>query len=255
MRINFFTIILNGLPWIQQVYSAISRSELDWRWTIVHGVADPVGDTDWCQQIEAPADDGTLPYLRTIAANSLGRITLICADRWPGKTAMCNAALETFTEPGFLMQMDADEVWTPAQLRMIPAVFERNPQAHGAMFLCRYWVGPNRFVCTPGAFGNHTAYEWIRAWRFVPGMRFERHEPPILLGAKQYASHTATAQLGLVFDHYAYATRAQMEFKHSYYSGADYDCESWDKLQAMRGPVDLCGVLPWVRSSVISYEA
>lgn len=253
-RLNVFTIVLNGMPWIQRVYTSLAQCPLDWRWTIVHGVAEPVADTDWCNEIETPADDGTLPYLRTIAANSLGRITLIEQARWPGKTAMCNAALATFTEPGILKQQDADEVWTPAQDRILPAMFERNQQAHGAMFLCRYWVGPNRFVCTPGVFGNNTGYEWIRAWRFVPGMRFERHEPPMLLGAKQYVSHAATAQLGLVFDHYAYATRAQIEFKSDYY-GADYDPNAWDRLQAMRGPVDLCGVLPWVRSSVISYEA
>jgi hypothetical protein len=256
-RINVFTIVLNGLPWIHSVHKSLHRAlaqGLDLRWAIVHGVADPVADTSWCKTIPAPPDDGTLPYLREIAASSSGRITLICADRWPGKTAMCNAALDTFDQPGILMQMDADEVWTPAQLRVMPALFERHPQAQGAMFLCRYWVGPNRFVCTPNAFGNHCAYEWIRAWRFAPGMRFERHEPPMLIGAKDYASHSATAAMGLVFDHYAYATRAQIEFKRDYY-GPEYSPEAWDRLQAMSGQVDLCGVLPWVKAPVISYEA
>jgi len=251
-RLNIFTIVLNGMPYLREIHRTLDRLGGDWRWTLVHGVADPVGDTDWCQQIEAPPDDGTERFLHEIAKDP--RIAVIKQPRWPGKAAMCNTALATFTEPGILMQMDADEIWTAAQLRVIPALFDRHPQAHGAMFLCRYWVGPRRFVCTPNAFGNHCAYEWIRAWRFVPGMRFERHEPPILIGAKDYVSHSATAQMGLVFDHYAYATRRQIEFKQAFY-GEEYDPAAWDRLQVMRGPVDLHGVLPWVKASVISHEA
>jgi hypothetical protein len=247
-----FTIVLNGMPWLREIYRNLTELDGDWRWTLVHGVADPVGDTDWCQQIDAPLDDGTTAFLDEIARDK--RVAVIRQPRWPGKTAMCNAALATFTEPGILLQMDADEVWQPAQLRVLPALFDRFPEAHGALFLCRYWVGPRRFVCTPNAFGNHTAYEWIRAWRFVPGMRFQWHEPPMLIGAKQYVSHASTAQMGLVFDHYAYATRAQIEFKQGFY-GPEYDPGAWDRLQAMRGPVDLCGVLPWVKAPVVSYEA
>ncbi len=66
-------------------------------------------------------------------------------------------------------------------------------------------------------------------------------------------SQSATAQLGLVFDHFAYADRSQVEFKERYY-GYEGATAAWDQLQQMRGPVDLCGVLPWVKSSVISYE-
>jgi hypothetical protein len=152
------------------------------------------------------------------------------------------------------MQMDADEVWQPSQLRVVSTLFDRFEHARGAMFLCRYWVGPRRYVCTPNAFGNHTAYEWIRAWRFTPGMKFDSHEPPVIAGASPYVSHAATSQLGLVFDHYAYATREQIEFKAMYY-GDGYSPEAWDRLQELRGPVDLCGVLPWVKKPVMSYEA
>lgn len=252
--LNIFTIVLNGMPRLRDVHRSIEQIDGDWRWTIVHGVADPVADTSWCKSIPAPEDDGTLPSIMCWSRPVDSRIKVIHQDRWPGKTAMVNAALKTFDKTGTLLQMDADEVWNPAQLRIMPSLFERFKEADGALFLCRYWVGPRRYICTPGTFGNHSAYEWARAWRFEPGMLFERHEPPILAGAMHYANQRCTASLGLVFDHYAYADRSQIVFKQSYY-GPEYDPEAWDRLQAMRGPVDLLGVLPWVKESVISYEA
>jgi hypothetical protein len=251
-HLNVFTIVLNGMPWLMELRETLFNTPANWTWTIVHGVADPVADTSWCQRIPTPPDDSTLANIRTWARMD-ERIRVIEQPRWPGKTAMCNAALATFDTPGVLMQMDADEVWQPSQLRVVSTLFDRFEKAGGAMFLCRYWVGPRRYVCTPNAFGNHIAYEWIRAWRFTPGMEFERHEPPILSGVVSYVSQPATAHLGLVFDHYAYATREQIEFKAMYY-GDGYSVEAWDRLQEMRGPVDLCGVLPWVKSPVISYE-
>jgi cellulose synthase/poly-beta-1,6-N-acetylglucosamine synthase-like glycosyltransferase len=250
-RLNVFTIVLNGMPYLRRVWDCLRATDTNWRWTIVHGVADPVADTSWCKTIEAPTDDGTLALLAE--CESSPRVTVIRQPRWPGKTAMCNAALATFDRPGVLIQMDADEIWAPRQLLTVPTLFERYPLADAAMFFCRYWFGPRRFVCTPNAFGNHIAYEWIRAWRFTPGATFERHEPPVLRGAEKYLSHAITSQVGLVFDHYAYASRAQVEFKQAYY-GPEYDPAAWDRLQEMRGPVDLCGVLPWVKSPVISYE-
>jgi len=250
--LNVFTIVLNGMPWLHYVHRSLTQCHIDWKWTIVHGFADPIGDTAWCKSIPTPEDDGTLASILKWALTD-DRIDVIAKDRWPGKTAMCNTALESFTETGVLIQMDADEVWTPMQLRILTGLFDQHPAAGGAMFLCRYWVGPYRYVCTPGAFGNHVEYEWVRAWRFTPGMTFERHEPPILKGVSQYIGHRDTAQLGLVFDHYAYATRKQIEFKRAYY-GSEYDPESWDRLQTMHGVVDLHDVLPWVRSSVMSYE-
>jgi hypothetical protein len=250
--LNIFTIVLNGQPWLTEVAASLLSYPGDWRWSVVHGVADPVGDTDWCKTIAAPEDDGTLDLIESLALSDK-RISLTRRPRWPGKTSMVNTALSVFDEPGVLMQMDCDEIWTPAQLRIIATLFDRT-DAHAAMFLCRYWVGPRRYLCTPGAWGNNPEYEWIRAWRWQPGQRFETHEPPVLAGCARYLTPAATSQLGLVFDHYAYATRQQVEFKERYY-GYEGAVEAWDRLQAMRGPVDLRGVLPWVRGSVVSYEA
>lgn len=249
--LNVFTIVINGMPWLPRIHEALSALDIPWRWTIVHGVADPVGDTAWCHRVERPADDGTMDALYVL--RNKPHVHVIARPRWPGKTAMCNAALDTFDHPGVLMQIDADELWTPEQLRIMPALFAAHPEADGALFYCRYWVGPRRFVCQPNAFGNHTGYEWIRAWRYQPGQKFLTHEPPHLDGATRYVRHEVTARHGLVFDHHAYARREQIEFKLQYY-GPDYDPAAWDRLQTMRGPVDLSTVLPWVKRPVMSWE-
>lgn len=251
-RLNVFTIVLNGNPWIAKVAQSLMASGMDWRWSIVHGVADPVGDTSWCQHVSAPEDDGTLGYLQHLALHD-SRVTLTQRARWPGKTAMCNTALAEFKQAGILMQMDADEVWQPEQLRVMPSLFERHPEADAAMFLCRYWVGMRRYVCQPNAYGNNCAYEWVRAWRFQPGMQFETHEPPVMAGAKKYITQGATIQLGLVFDHYAYATRDQVRFKEQYYNYAGATA-AWEELQLQDGPADISRFLPWVKTPCMSYE-
>lgn len=253
MKINAFTIVLNGQPWIERVARSLLRVP-GARWTVVHGVANPVADTSWCKPIDAPEDDGTLKFLRWLRDRRPDLLTLIEQPHWPGKTAMCNAALDAFTEPGLLMQIDADEIWQPEQLRVMPSLFAQHPSADAAMFLCRYWVGPRRYVCTPNAYGNNCGYEWIRAWKFAPGQRFLSHEPPMLDGAHRYVSHSATAHLGLVFDHYAYATRDQVAFKEQYYGYAGA-VAAWEKLNAATGPQDVSAFLPWVKTPVISYEA
>jgi hypothetical protein len=255
--LHVFTLALNSMPWLERVADSLllaGQLRPNIRWTIIHGYAEPVADTSWCKPIDPPKDDGTLKLLDGL--ETFAGVRVIRRERWPGKTAMCNAALETFDDEqgGVLMQMDSDEVWTPAQLRVLPSLFDRWPDADAAMFLCRYWITPNRYICTPGAWGNNPAYEWIRAWRWIPGARFLAHEPPRLAGADKFLTHAATAQLGLVFDHYAYATREQVAHKQEYYGYAGAVAQ-WDALCAESGPVDVSQYLPWVRGNVMSYEA
>lgn len=249
--LNIFSIVLCGQPWIERHYAQFYKLPFDWRWTIVHGIADPVADTAWCQVVDQVRDDGTREYIDGLATCD-GRITVIKQPRWPGKTAMCNAALATFTEPGFLFQVDADECWTTDQIRLFPALFSMYPTADCAQFMARVWVGPTRFVCTPGEWANRH-YEWLRLWRWEPGKKFETHEPPALEGQKVVVGKDHTARLGLVFDHYSYVLPEQITAKEKYY-GEKWSVEAWKQLQGMHGPVKLRDVLPFVDSDVMSFE-
>lgn len=251
---HIVSIVLNGMPWIARHYDTFSKLEFPWRWVIVHGIADPVKDTSWVHGIpqgETVPDDGTLPYLLKLASEDV-RVTVIHRDRWPGKTAMCNAALEVMTHDGTLLQLDADEFWTAEQLRVMPTLFQMFPQANAAQFNARIWVGPRRFCCIPGQWANRD-YEWNRFWRFTSGDRFIAHEPPNLHANEAIMNRSITMAFGLVFDHYSYVLRSQVEWKAKYYSPR-WSVEAWDRLQEMHGVVNLKEVLPFVDCDAISFE-
>lgn len=250
-RLNIFTIVLNGLPWIAMHHARLKALKTPWNWTIVHGIADPKADTAWVHGVDTVEHDATLAYVRKLAAKD-ARVRVIEKERWHGKAEMCNAALETFTERGILLQMDADELWTTAQLDMMPVMFRMYPDADCAFFMARVWVGPNRFVCQPGGWAN-SDYEWLRAWKWEPGRKFNSHEPPKLEGQNRVIKKTHTAMLGMVFDHYSYVLRSQIEFKEKYY-GPRWSVRAWESLQSMRGPVDLSAVLPFVDTPTLSHE-
>ncbi len=251
MKLNVFTICYNGMPFIRRHLTGLVISGLDFQWTIVHGRARPNDCTHWRKGDIPEGEDGTLAYLRHLASER-DNVHLIEAPEWHSKLAMCNAALATFSERGLLLQMDADEFWTGEQLALMPILFAMYPDADCAKFMARVWLGRTRFVCTDGAWGNRD-YEWLRLWKWEPGRLFNTHEPPELGGQKYFVLKSHTAMLGLVFDHYAYLYRHQIEFKRKYY-GERWDVEAWDKLQTLSGPVELHGLLPWVDSPVMSHE-
>lgn len=248
--IHFVTIVLNGMPYIRWHLPEMMKLRRPWTWTVVHGVADPLADTGWCQRIETPPDDGTLDYLKDAAAP----VRVITAERWPGKAAMCNAAVDALVgEPaGYLWQIDADECWRAEQWENGIRLLEAYPACDCAMFFCRYFVGPRRVVTQPDAFGNNRG-EWLRLWKWAPGRRFVSHEPPRLDGNARALPPVFTAAAGLVFDHYAYADEAAVAFKERYYgySGA---VEKWKRLQLQAGPVNVAEFLPWAHIPAMSWE-
>jgi hypothetical protein len=51
MKIEFFTIVYNGKPWIRGQAEFFRRLEgVDWRWHLVEGLAEHVKDTTWCKE-------------------------------------------------------------------------------------------------------------------------------------------------------------------------------------------------------------
>ena len=117
---------------------------------------------------------------------------------------------------------------------------------------CRYFVGPD-LVCVGEGCWSNKASEWVRAWRFKAGYKFTSHEPPSLwprdcigniMNRKQSMAH------GLSFDHFAYATLKQVEYKEQFY-GYKGLVEQWKALQEHTGfPVRLNKFFPFVDSIV-----
>jgi hypothetical protein len=243
--LSIFTIVLNGRPWIERHLPVFQKLKCDWRWAIVHGYAKPALDTSWCRDCGAPADDGTVAHLTKAAKDSRVHVSTrgLNGEMWDGKTEMVNHALRHLCATpwggeGALMQIDADELWEPWQLERIEELMTAgNAMYDSAMFRCRYWVGPNRVAYGHDCHGNQTSYEWLRAWTWNGVDTFRTHEPPRLMHHGRAINPDVTAnQLGLVFEHKAYGTRAQAEFKERYY-GYRGLAAYWDELNAQTGPV------------------
>lgn len=249
MRLEIISLVLDGMPWITHHLPVFNRLGFDWRWTIAHGVAAPIRDTGWIKsQDPRLSGDGTTEYLAQIAKQH-PRVRVLEKTLWPGKTAMCNACLEGTESPSILLEVDADEIWTSDQIEIMMRVFEGNPSVGVMQFWCRYFFGPN-IIAGPrdgNSYGCQQT-EWTRAWRrHSIDQRFITHEPPVLSNIQgRMMSREETRGYGLEFDHFAYATRAQLEYKERVY-GYPGAVAGWDRLQANAvWPTKLKPFLPWV---------
>lgn len=245
MRVHIFTIVLDGMPYIAQHLATFNRLKIPWDWHIVEGAASNTHCTKWCRpQAGRLSRDGTTEYLNQIAAHP--RVHLHRKELWDGKVEMVNAPLPNIHEECVLLEVDADEFWTATQIESIARLFQENPDKTHAMFWCRYFFGPHLVMADRKCYGNNPMQDWKRAWRFKPGDRFLRHEPPHLSSEKLDILHAETEAAGLVFDHYGYAQRSQVQYKQDFYGYRDA-VKSWDRLQEVKtGQVKLSDYLTWV---------
>lgn len=253
MNLHFLTLVLDGEPWIRHhlpVFDQLSERGISWHWHIAHGAAMNKGSTKWCRP-QAPrlSQDGTTEYLRSIKDHT--NVSIYEAARWESKDAMVNEPLDRITKECVLMQIDSDELWRSHTLAEVCELFALYPQVQRAYFPCRYFVGPDIITKGENCYGNQRD-EWLRAWRFNPGDRFQSHEPPVLahnegpLFSKQFMELR-----DISFYHMAYATEKQVAFKEQFY-GYRGAVNQWKRLQAHPGPwpVKLKAFLPWVDDRV-----
>lgn len=250
MKLLIVTVVLDGDPYIRHHLAQFEKLTCDWHWVICEGVAKNINCTSWCKEIPPRlSNDGTTEYLASIANNK--RVTVVQKPLWRGKIEMFNCAVGHFNEPGILLQVDSDELWTAEQLTRLMRLYRERPSAHKMYFFCRYFVGPKIITVGQDGYGNRKT-EFLRSWRFHPGMIFQKHEPPIFnhntglaVGRHETKAH------GLVFDHMAYALEKQVAFKETYYGYTDA-VKHWRRLQAnTEWPVrNLSDFLPWVGDKV-----
>jgi hypothetical protein len=245
MMITFLTLCFNGMPFIRHHLPVFQSLSLPWRWVIVEGLSVHGHDRNSPQPDISSLNhgDGTSAYLDSITDK---RVQVVRRnDVWLGKTEMCNAALvHSLPGPGLIWQVDVDEYWTAPQIEKMAEMFEQNPQKTSAMFCCKYFVGPDRWIFEPGKTGNIMSYEWRRAWRYVHGAQFSRHEPPVYGGTQNDFTHEETMKAGLIFDHLAYVNEEQVRFKERYY-GCPGMVDGWKRLQAASLPTYMRHYLPY----------
>jgi len=245
MKLVIFTIVLDGEPYIERHLPIFEQLRLDWEWRIAEGAASNTHCTKWCRpQLPRLSRDGTAEYLTKISTHP--RVKLFRKQFWDGKIEQCNTCISDINEPCILLQVDVDEIWRGDQLEGIVRLFESRPEAMRAFFWCRYFLGSRIVATSTDGYGNREG-EWLRAFRFKPGMTFLCHEPPILSGNKGVAvKRDETRALGLVFDHFAYALERQVAYKEQFYGYANA-VKHWKRLQRnTKWPVNLKDFLPWV---------
>lgn len=267
MKILFSTIALDALPFISLIYAELRKlpKEIEWTWHVVEGVARPEHCTKWvAYQKPRLSIDGTTEFLKSVVGLD-DRVVHHNMPEWAGKIEMVNAPLHYTRmdqrDPFLLWQIDSDEIWTAEQIHCVHDMFRTNPHKNVAFFWCNYFAGPDKVITTRNCFGNHSEYEWHRVWKIKPGMLFRTHEPPVIDGLNLNPfTHAETEARGLVFDHYSFATRAQVEFKAKYYAGANNPnakhyaglVERWDKFQQeKKWPRHLTELFPFVEPHVL----
>ena len=267
--IHFFTIVLNGMPFLTHHIEEMRKLRVPWHWHIVEGLAELKHDTAWSVpsggHIPAGFDknglsiDGTTEYLNALAKLHPDHVSVYRnpqGARWQGKIEMVNAPLAAITAAGLLWQLDSDELWTASALEGMHQLFARNPERTAAYVHCDYFVGPSKYVSSMNTWATG-ANDWARVWRYSPGMKWGAHEPPVLLdsaqknvAAKTPFTRDETRAAGLSFQHYSYVTPEQVKFKEAYYgySGA---LERWQALQNAKGALDPAQYLHWAKHAVV----
>ena len=269
LPINFFTIVLNGEPFIRYHIEVFKQLPFKWHWHIVEGVADLKNDTAWGLRNGGHINDeihenghsydGTTEYINELAQLYPDNITIYRKPEgifWDGKREMVNEPLFNIHEECLLWQVDVDELWTVEHIFTAREMFINNPDKTAAYYWCWYFVGEKLIISTRNCYAQNPRQEWLRTWRYKPGSVWVAHEPPRLeepLPNGQWRDvasvnpflHQETENLGLVFQHFAYVTPEQLRFKEQYY-GYKNAVNQWKALQeTVKFPVRLGEYFAW----------
>lgn len=270
LPIEFFTIVLNGMPYLPQQLETFNGLKIPWRWHIIEGVTTLAHDTAWSLKNGAKvpdefhtnglSKDGTTEWIDSVAEKQPEQVLVYRKKGgafWDGKIEMVRAPLGNLLKECLLWQVDADELWTVEQIEKLQQMFFNDSRRSAAYFFCDYFVAPNLVSISPHSYANNLHQDWLRAWHYRPGMNWASHEPPLLIErlvtgkftdvAKVFPfTHYDTASENLIFRHKAYVLEEEILFKEKYY-GYQGAVDSWKRLQEQtQFPVRLGDYFPWV---------
>lgn len=279
LPINFFTIVLNGEPFIRYHIEVLRNLPFPWHWHIVEGVAELKHDTAWSLarggrvtddiHNQGRSIDGTSEYLDKLAEEYPENVTIYRkppGEFWEGKLEMVNAPIPNIKTQCLLWQIDVDEFWTEEQIKTTKNLFLNHPEKTAAYYWCWYFVGEELVISSRNCYTQNPQQDWLRTWRFTPGYQWLAHEPPILgkrldngkvinLGQINPFLHQETEAKNLVFQHFAYIKPEQLEFKEKYYGYSDA-LSQWQQLQQeQKFPSLLRLYLSWVNDSTMVDKA
>ncbi len=250
MKISFFTIVLNGMPFLPYLIESMINSAHEW--FFVEGATLPKKDTSFCNlppewsynKKTKLSVDGTTDFLNDYTRKYPKKIKIIRKmDWWHGKVEMCNSFLDKVTGD-LLWQVDADEFWTKHDINKTIELLKEFPHATAVRFYSKYFVGDCNTIVEEDGLGN-ASWDWYRLWPYKRGYKFHTHEPPTLVKTKRYLffnkkynlnklnpiDRNITKQHGICFYHYAYVDEKQVRFKEDFYPNFEGFTEKWYKLR------------------------
>ena len=282
LPIHFFTIVLNGMPFIREHSARFASLAVPWHWHIVEGVAELKHDTAWSFRCGGRIPeglhkmglsfDGTSEYLDELVAVHPRQISVYRKTGgvfWHGKKEMVSAPLKHLPNDCLLWEVDVDEMWSAQNIEKMHKAFLKDASKTAAWYWCSFYTGPDLVVCTRNCYSQNPQQEWLRTWRYQSKDVWAKHEPPILLrgsgpdagkdvGALNAFDQNTTESFGVTFDHLAYVRSQQLAFKETYYgySGA---LAAWTRLQNeakdSSKPLKLSDYFSWVRDTTYVEKA
>jgi hypothetical protein len=149
--LRFFTIVLNGMPFLRYHLPMLQQLTVPWEWHIAEGLAELRHDTAWSVRKRwswrkpfrlqttgwiphhlhdgGRSIDGTSEYLDEITALD-PRVKVFRTPRgkfWDGKREMVRAACADINTETILWQVDSDELWTVNQIQKTYDMFAQTP--------------------------------------------------------------------------------------------------------------------------------
>ena len=269
--IHFFTIVLNGMPFIEYHIDVLKELPYNWHWHIIEGVADLNHDTQWSKLLGGRVDsifhknglsnDGTTEYLNQLARSFPNNVSLYRkrdGKFWDGKVDMVNAPINSLPNYCLLWEIDADEFWDGENISKMVEMFQNNPEKMAAIVPSHFFVGPRRFVTSQDTWATKHD-DSFRVFRFFKGMYWKKHEPPTLVdkngkdwGRCYTISRKDVLKAGIFFQHFAYVIPEQLKFKEIYY-GYTNATKFWNILQNSNDTkIDPSKYLPWARPGAIA---
>ena len=251
LPVAFFTIVYNGMPFIEYHLDKFKDLPFPWHWYIIEGLAQISGDKGaeghqargGHTPIKAEShlsSDGTSEYLDKLSA--MPNVTVYRNNGiWPSKLSMINTPLSKINYKCILWQIDVDEFYPRASMIELYNMFVTNSTKTAVIIPFTAFIGKTKYVVHNGTGWGSQCFP--RLWKYRPGYKWTSHAPPVLRDAKgrnlsglNPLGGEETKHLG--FYHYSYVHPTQIEFKEEYY-GYKGLFDGWMKMQDIPGKVNI----------------
>lgn len=249
LLVSFFTIVYNGMPFIERHLDRFNQMPFPWHWHIVEGLAHVAGDSGSeghkARGGHIPSNaksflstDGTTEYLDKLAA--LPNVTIHRPKEiWASKLDMINTPLAFIDYKCVLWEIDVDEFYPLSSMIELHKIFEANHNKTVAVLPHIDFLGKTKYVIHNGEGWGSQSFP--RLWAYEPGCQWKSHEPPVLINKNARSllklnpfKLEDVAHLG--YHHYNYVLPEQVRFKEVYYGYKDLYA-GWLKMQSISGKV------------------